>query len=227
MSLTKKYSKSKPVCKVTFSLPKEAVNGGKEVRVLGEFNDWKWENGTKMKAQKEAFKATIELEAGKNYQFRYLIDNVNWENDWNAEAYFPTPYGVENSVVFVDEVSDVPAKPKAKATPKAKTTTTKTATKTTAKKTTKTAAKKVVKDSLRKIEGIGPKIEGLLNAAGVVTFNDLAKAKLTLLKQVLADAGSRYKMHDPTTWSEQAKLAAKGEWDKLKTLQDELKGGKR
>jgi len=218
MSLTKKYSKSKPVCKVTFSLPKEAVNGGKEVRVLGEFNDWNWENGTKMKAQKEAFKATIELETGKNYQFRYLIDNTTWENDWDAEGYIQTPYGVDNSVVTVDEVLDIPAKLKAKRT-----------TKTTAKKATakKTTAKKTAKDDLKKIEGIGPKIAGLLNDAGVVTFNDLAKAKITLLKKVLTDAGSRYKMHDPTTWAEQAKLAAKGDWTTLKTLQAELKGGKR
>ena len=208
MSLIKKYSKSKPVCKVTFSLPKTAANGGKDVRILGEFNNWNWENGVKMKAQKDQFKATVELETGKNYQFRYLIDNSNWENDWDAEAYFPTPFGVENSVVFVDEVLDVLAKPKAK-------------------KATKATAKKTAKDNLKKIEGIGPKIEKLLNEAGVVTFNDLAKAKLTLLKEVLANAGSRYKMHDPTTWSEQAKLAAKGEWNQLKKLQAELKGGKR
>lgn len=223
MSLTKKYAKSKSTCKVTFSLPKEAVNGGKEVRVLGEFNDWDRENGTKMKAQKEAFKATIELEAGKNYQFRYLIDNTTWENDWNADGYIQTPYGVENSVVIVDEVLDVPAKPKAKAATKT------TAKKATAKKTTvkKATEKKAVKDDLKKIEGIGPKIAGLLNEAGVVTFNDLAKAKITLLKEVLTNAGSRYKMHDPTTWAEQAKLAAKGDWNTLKKLQAELKGGKR
>jgi len=50
---------------------------------------------------------------------------------------------------------------------------------------------------------------------------------LTLLKTVLDNAGSRFKMHDPTTWSQQAKLAAKGDWDKLNTLQKELKGGKK
>ncbi|MCR9289324.1 hypothetical protein OAF63_01235 [Saprospiraceae bacterium] len=218
MSLTKKYLKSKSACKVTFSLPKEAVNDGKEVRVLGEFNDWKWESGTKMKALKEKFQATIELEAGRNYEFRYLIDNLTWENDWNAEAYQATPYGVENSVVFVNEVLDVPTKPKAKAVTK------KVVAKKPAKATTKTTS---TKDNLKKIEGIGPKIEKLLNEAGVMTFNDLAKAKLTLLKTVLDNAGSRFKMHDPTTWSQQAKLAAKGDWDKLNTLQKELKGGKK
>ena len=67
----------------------------------------------------------------------------------------------------------------------------------------------------------------LLNAKDIKTFTDLAKAKKTLLKGILAEAGSRFKMHDPATWAEQAKLAAKGDWDKLTKLQDELKGGKR
>lgn len=217
MSLTKKYLKSKSVCKVTFSIPKAALSGGNEVRLVGDFNDWKWENGYKMKAQKENFTTAIELPTGCNYQFRYLIDNLHWANDWEAEAYWPTPYGVDNSVVFVEETLDVP---------------TKTATKAKAKKTTKAIAKKrtkktATKDNLKKIEGIGPKIEKLLNEAGIVTFEDLAKAKLTLLKDVLTTAGSRYKMHDPTTWAEQAKLAVARNWDKLETLQKKLKGGKR
>jgi len=65
-----------------------------------------------------------------------------------------------------------------------------------------------------------------LNAAGIITFADLAKAPIKTLKKVLADAGNRFKMHDPKTWSAQAKLAAKGDWDKLKAWQGELKGGK-
>jgi len=46
------------------------------------------------------------------------------------------------------------------------------------------------------------------------------------LKEILADAGSRYRMHDPTTWPEQSKMAAEGKWDELKAWQDNLKGGK-
>ncbi len=82
-------------------------------------------------------------------------------------------------------------------------------------------------DDLTKIEGIGPKIAGLINDAGIVTFADLSKAKITVLQKVLDEAGSRYKAHDPSTWAEQAKLAAADKWDELKTLQDELDGGKR
>jgi len=90
----------------------------------------------------------------------------------------------------------------------------------------KTTVKKTLRDDLKKVEGIGPKIEQLLNAAGILNWSTLAKTKSQDLRNILADAGNRYKMHDPTTWPEQSALAAKGEWDKLKTFQDFLKGGK-
>ena len=76
------------------------------------------------------------------------------------------------------------------------------------------------------IEGIGPKIASLLNKAGIKTFTDLSKAKVTTLKTVLADAGNRFKMHNPTSWPKQAKLAASNKWTALKTLQAKLNGGK-
>jgi small subunit ribosomal protein S1 len=81
-------------------------------------------------------------------------------------------------------------------------------------------------DDLKKIEGIGPKIAELLVASGVSSFEALSKAKVEDIKETLAEAGGRYKAHDPTTWPKQAGLAAADEWDKLKALQDELKGGK-
>jgi large subunit ribosomal protein L27 len=86
--------------------------------------------------------------------------------------------------------------------------------------------KKVTQDDLKLIEGVGPKIEGLLNAAGITTWEEFANASLDKLQSILDEAGSRYKMHDPGTWSKQAKLAATGQWDELVTLQDELKGGR-
>ena len=94
------------------------------------------------------------------------------------------------------------------------------------KKKAASKSKKAKKDDLTKIEGIGPKIAGLLNADGITTFEQLADAKVTRLRKILNDAGPRYQMHDPATWPKQSKLAAKGDWDKLKKLQDELDGGK-
>ena len=92
---------------------------------------------------------------------------------------------------------------------------------TTAKKTTAAKA-----DKLTLIEGVGPKIEELLNADGIVTFADLASAKVATLSAILEKAGSRYAMHKPNSWPKQARLARDGKMDELKKLQDELDGGK-
>ncbi len=113
---------------------------------------------------------------------------------------------------------------------KAKKTETKAAAKPAAKKAAPVKAKKATSaaktDDLKKIEGVGPKIAGMLAEAGYETFAKLSKAKAADIKKILEDAGSRYKMHDPTTWPKQAKLAADGKWDELKKWQDELDGGK-
>ncbi|NJN98127.1 MAG: DUF4332 domain-containing protein, partial [Anaerolineales bacterium] len=81
-------------------------------------------------------------------------------------------------------------------------------------------------DDLKVIEGIGPKIAGLLNAAGITTFAQLAETEVSRLDQLLVDANLR-RLADPGTWPEQAKLAAAGDWDAFKKLTDELKGGRR
>ncbi len=80
-------------------------------------------------------------------------------------------------------------------------------------------------DDLRKIEGIGPKIAEKLNDAGIVSFSDLAKTEVAKLQEVLDAAGSRYAIHNPSTWPMQADLAAQDKWDDLKTLQDNIENG--
>ncbi len=89
------------------------------------------------------------------------------------------------------------------------------------------AAAASAKDDLKKVEGIGPKIEGLLNADGIMTFSQLASASTERLQKILDDAGPRYRIADPGTWPEQAALARDGKWDELETLQDNLKGGRK
>lgn len=84
---------------------------------------------------------------------------------------------------------------------------------------------KVTKDDLKLIEGVGPKIATLLNAAGIITFADVAKANLETLQGVLTAAGARYALANPSTWAQQAELAAAGKMAELKVLQDNLDGG--
>lgn len=84
----------------------------------------------------------------------------------------------------------------------------------------------ITPDDLKIVEGIGPKIESILNNANILTFQQLAAASVERLKEVLEAAGNRYKMHDPSTWARQAQLAYEGKWEELKEWQDALKGGK-
>jgi predicted flap endonuclease-1-like 5' DNA nuclease len=79
---------------------------------------------------------------------------------------------------------------------------------------------------LKIIEGIGPKIEGILKAAGINNWTELSASSHKRLRTILDEAGSRYKMHDPESWGKQATLAANDKWDDLKALQDKLKGGR-
>ena len=234
--IKKNYLKTSPLCKVTFTLPKAAIEGANEVRVLGDFNNWEWEKGVPMTETAEAYTAELGLEAGQSYEFRYRGDNFVWENDWAADKYVSSPFaGITNSVVELPAEFKIAETPVKKTRKKATTTKKTVAKKTTAKAkapvkkatTTKAKTTRAKKDDLKKIEGIGPKIAGLLAEEGINTFADLSTAKITVLKNVLKNAGPRFKMHTPDTWAEQAKLAAKGDWDTLAKLQVELKGGKR
>ncbi|VXB41249.1 50S ribosomal protein L21 [Flavobacterium sp. 9AF] len=81
-------------------------------------------------------------------------------------------------------------------------------------------------DDLKKIEGIGPKAADVLVAAGIDTFAKLAKTKADKVKEILDAAEAKVQHLDPTTWAQQAQLAADEKWDELQKLQDELNGGK-
>jgi large subunit ribosomal protein L21 len=81
-------------------------------------------------------------------------------------------------------------------------------------------------DDLVIIEGIGPKASEALVAAGIDTFAKLAAASAEEVKAILDASTSKVQHLDPTTWAQQAQLAADGKMDELKQLQDELNGGK-
>ena len=81
-------------------------------------------------------------------------------------------------------------------------------------------------DDLKVVEGIGPKIEGLLKAAGIDSHIELAQTEVSKIKEILEAAGDRYRLADPSTWPKQARMAAEGKWEELKEYQDFLQGGK-
>jgi len=99
MSLKKQVLKSKPVCKVTFRLTKDMVLGADKVTLVGDFNNWD-EKALEMKKLKSGeFTSLLELEKGKAYEFRYLVNDTNWYNDLEADSYVSNTFGAENCVV--------------------------------------------------------------------------------------------------------------------------------
>lgn len=88
--------------------------------------------------------------------------------------------------------------------------------------------KKEKTDDLKKIEGIGPKIAGILKDAGIDTFETLSNQSSARITEILTAAGGNsYNRFNPETWPDQAKMASEGKWDELAKWQDELKGGKK
>jgi predicted flap endonuclease-1-like 5' DNA nuclease len=79
---------------------------------------------------------------------------------------------------------------------------------------------------LTRIEGIGPAISRVLNETGIVNFSQLADAAVERLRELLDAAGPRFRIAQPATWPQQARLAAEERWDELQAFQDELTAGR-
>ena len=102
MCIKKQYLKSKPVCKVTFRISEELGKSAETAHVVGEFNNWDFFSTPMKKLKAGAFTATLDLEKDREYQFRYLLDNRNWQNDGDADKFVPTPFGdSDNSVIVI------------------------------------------------------------------------------------------------------------------------------
>ncbi len=99
----KEYLKSKNVCRITFTLPKIAASDAKNVCIVGDFNNWNIHANPMKKLKNGDYTIKLDLEPGKEYQYRYFIDELIWENDWNADKYVRSLYGdSDNSVVMTD-----------------------------------------------------------------------------------------------------------------------------
>lgn len=102
MSLKKQFLKSKPSCKVTFSVSAKNGNPLQTVHLAGDFNNWDYTETHLKKSKDGRFAKTIELETGKEYQFRYLFDGLQWANEKDADKFVPSYCGdSENSVVIL------------------------------------------------------------------------------------------------------------------------------
>ena len=96
MSIKKQYLKSKPICKVTFSVP---AKDAKKVAVVGDFNKWNTKATQLRKLKNGTFKGIVDLEKDKSYQFRYLVDDT-YINEDKADGYIWNDFaGTENAVL--------------------------------------------------------------------------------------------------------------------------------
>lgn len=183
------------------------------------------QRGTKYHAGENAY-------LGKDFSIHAKVDGVvSFRRKKNNRTYVsilpnggevlaapaPAPKKAEpvvTSPAIEEVVAEAPAK-KAPAKKAAKT-----------EKITLPSGKKIKQDDLKMVEGVGPKIEGLLNEGGIHTWADLANADLEEVQAILDAAGSRYRMHNPATWAKQARLAADAKWEELEAYQDRLDGGR-
>ena len=95
--LKKEYRENGSVCDVTFVLPSVLVV--RSANIVGDFNEWNEESMPLTRTDDGVWHITLSLEAGKEYEYRFLVNDVEWHNDWEADKYVPNPFGAENSVV--------------------------------------------------------------------------------------------------------------------------------
>ena len=100
MSIKKQFLKTRQICKVAFRLSKEESRDAKQIFLVGDFNNWN-ENKLPMKPLKKGgFVANLDLEPGKEYQFRYFFDKLVWGNDPDADNYVHSSFGnCDNSLI--------------------------------------------------------------------------------------------------------------------------------
>jgi 1,4-alpha-glucan branching enzyme len=102
MSIQKEYLTDEGVGLVKFCLPPDPDNSSKKVYVVGDFNDWNHGLTPMKKGEDGSYFAVVALKIGHEYQFRYLIDETQWENDSEADKQVLSPFqDSENSVVVV------------------------------------------------------------------------------------------------------------------------------
>lgn len=103
MAIIKRYSNDKNICHVTFILPKEISENFQQVSLVGEFNNWDiHKDKFSQRSSNGSYSAEYDLDAGKEYQFRYLGNRETWLNEPEADAETMTHFGdSKNSALII------------------------------------------------------------------------------------------------------------------------------
>lgn len=95
--IRKSYNKTGRSCLVTFTVPRETP--AEAVHLCGDFNEWGRDTLPLLRRKDGRFSRSISLKSGRNYRFRYLLNEDRWENDHSADDYVSNPFGTEDSVI--------------------------------------------------------------------------------------------------------------------------------
>jgi 1,4-alpha-glucan branching enzyme len=95
--ITKTPAKRGATTKVTFELPKDLA--GERVCLCGDFNEWSQDETPMTRRKDGRFSATLTLNQGRSYRFKYLVDGDRWENDPGADLYVDNGFGSKDSVI--------------------------------------------------------------------------------------------------------------------------------
>ncbi len=102
MAIIKEYQKDINICKVTFTLPHYFDESFEKASVVGEFNNWDVNANPLEKNEKTGlYSVILELEGGKEYKFRYLVDGKTWLNDDEADRFETTPFGDSDNCIII------------------------------------------------------------------------------------------------------------------------------
>jgi 1,4-alpha-glucan branching enzyme len=96
--IKKEQKKGTKEVKVTFALPQEDVDG--KVSVVGDFNEWDPKATKLVKRSNGTLSASVKLDSGGQYAFRYFFEDGSWQNDDDADEVVLNPFGTRNSVVL-------------------------------------------------------------------------------------------------------------------------------
>ena len=105
MPVSKKFIKTRKVFKVSFEVDANEIPAKEEVKVLGDFNNWNWDDAPVLKKKKANYAVQVELAPGASYEYRYCLENKYWFNDVAADKYVASPYSdAENCVLDLERI---------------------------------------------------------------------------------------------------------------------------
>lgn len=85
---------------VTFEIPGSVW--ASRINLVGDFNGWDPESLLFRHNRDDNWEVEVELDRGREYRFRYLIDGDYWGYDWHADKHAPRPEGGLDSVVIAE-----------------------------------------------------------------------------------------------------------------------------